>query len=43
MFADQKLNMQKASKAGYSVTLDYNTLTQEDLEDALKTVINDPS
>jgi hypothetical protein len=42
IFGDQELNMARAVRAGYGLTVGYTNLTQEALTWALKEVLNDP-
>jgi len=42
MFGDQNLNMEKNEEAGFAITLDYATLTEEKLAQALNEVITEP-
>ncbi|XP_017483841.1 PREDICTED: UDP-glucuronosyltransferase 2B14-like [Rhagoletis zephyria] len=39
---DQRLNTKKAEMAGYAVTLDFRTLTHDDLKNALEAVLFNP-
>ncbi|XP_062549715.1 UDP-glycosyltransferase UGT5-like [Armigeres subalbatus] len=43
IFGDQPMNVDKAVRSGYAVMLDYNYITEESVEKAIKTVLNDPS
>lgn len=42
IFADQQLNMKRASKAGYSVVLDFNNITETAVSWALDKALNSP-
>lgn len=42
-FNDQKLNMARAASQGYGVTLDYDSLDEESLRNAIEAVFNDTS
>lgn len=42
IFGDQELNMARANRAGYGLTVSYKNLTQSALTWALKEVLNDP-
>jgi UDP:flavonoid glycosyltransferase YjiC (YdhE family) len=42
IFGDQELNMARAQRAGYGLTVSYKNLTQEALTWALNEVLNDP-
>lgn len=42
IFGDQELNMARAQRAGYGLTVNYKNLTQEALTWALNEVLNDP-
>ncbi|XP_037050885.1 UDP-glucosyltransferase 2-like [Bradysia coprophila] len=43
MLGDQPSNMKKAEKKGFAIPLDFNTLTEEILLNAINKAINDPS
>lgn len=42
MLGDQPSNMRKAEKKGFAISLDFNTLTEEILLNAINKAINDP-
>ncbi|XP_065332904.1 uncharacterized protein LOC135934835 [Cloeon dipterum] len=42
-FGDQQLNVAKSSRMGLAVGLDYNNLSKQNIINAIKSVINDPS
>lgn len=43
MLGDQPSNMRKAEKKGFAISLDFNTLTEEILLNAINKAVNDPS
>ncbi|XP_062548618.1 UDP-glucosyltransferase 2-like [Armigeres subalbatus] len=43
IFGDQPTNIEKAVRGGYAVLLEYDAITEQSLEQAIKTVLNDPS
>ncbi|KXJ82204.1 hypothetical protein RP20_CCG015146 [Aedes albopictus] len=43
IFGDQPMNIQKAVRSGYAVLLDYDDITEKNVEKALDAVLNDPS
>lgn len=42
-FNDHKLNMARAESQGYGLTIDYDTLNEASLREAIETIFNDPS
>lgn len=42
IYGDQYLNIVRAERAGYGVLLDYNTITEDSIRNALKRVLDNP-
>ena len=42
MFGDQPRNIDKAERAGYAITLDFTTLTEEKLDNAINRILSEP-
>ncbi|XP_055915997.1 UDP-glucosyltransferase 2-like [Eupeodes corollae] len=43
IYCDQHLNINKATKAGYALTLNFNDISRENLESSLKELLENPS
>ncbi|XP_062549717.1 UDP-glycosyltransferase UGT5-like [Armigeres subalbatus] len=43
IFGDQPMNVEKAVRSGYAVLLDYDDITEETVEKAIGTVLNNPA
>ncbi|XP_062549718.1 UDP-glucosyltransferase 2-like [Armigeres subalbatus] len=43
IFGDQPMNVEKAVRSGYAVRLDYDDITEETVEKAITTVLNNPA
>ncbi|XP_062549714.1 UDP-glycosyltransferase UGT5-like [Armigeres subalbatus] len=43
IFGDQPMNVEKAVRGGYAVLLDYPDITEQTVEEAISTVLDDPS